>query len=995
MSRSSLLDGQSTDRCAVVLVDAGSNEDNVDGDPFEYAQLGVAHVRALVKQLSQQLRLGLHPCQSNDCALHDAEYDDHDHDDDTREGVEWTAEASTAQTATTSSPPRSGCTALLLPPVGQQTSAAVHLCAVLTFFAVAVTPSVGPFWPLAVSIAPAQAPKVASSSSSVSSFSSSFSSPLSSSLESAREVSVSSSLPIPSQLPSAMISTESPTRNPTPTPTPMAPGEQASSINPAIELPATQSAEFPLKSPAVQQLIAAMPARFVFDASTAREALTTIRAAVLHSESVSNLRDCAASLTFLPLQPPNFQVGTPLHLPVQLADMDVARLCAALPSMHGVCILHHSCRTVRAFDPALAYLMSTSGSTGTPKVVLVPSTAIATNVSELAATLPGGADDRMLAVAPPTFDPFIIEIALACIRDATLVIPAYSIRRNPQKLARLISEGGIHWLQCTPSLLAQLSQQERLAILDSSLRTLILGGEPFPAWLLRFLFTNQERLYSSLSVWNIYGTTECSVWSTAFQLDVSILSQGLLDAFEHSLPIGNPLPQSCIELRDLQDSSLVLCHICGSAVHHSRIATLAERDGSSTLCGQLWLGGPARGCRLLSEAESELSQHGMRDSGDQAEAVFDESAPSTFPRILFRGRRDRTIKRFGQRVSLDAIESWLRSLHVLQSFQTVALVYDDPFLTLVLSTGLERQQSAASLTDDFNARALLSHIALVAPQPAMAPDRLHVLRAPCALTPSGKVDMIALKRLIDKDTQSDCPKNAPTSREALCQALEAACPHRINELHHAFVHSTACRWLDAGLSSFDLVRLAAAVSDLFATVDKAAVLESMFHGTFEDLCRELMPTLPTNVLQRGQKRSLDESPPSSIRVPRLESSNSRRIGVACGCVYSRASKSRVNPACRHAPLDGPASAWTFDFSKCIDASPLVLLSNQKPFVAIGSHDHHFALIELQSGNLCWKTLLPDRIESSACLSPDGTLLVVGLYILTDAIKMQPSYRTHG
>lgn len=48
-------------------------------------------------------------------------------------------------------------------------------------------------------------------------------------------------------------------------------------------------------------------------------------------------------------------------------------------------------------------------------------------------------------------------------------------------------------------------------------------------------------------------------------------------------------------------------------------------------------------------------------------------------------------------------------------------------------------------------------------------------------------------------------------------------------------------------------------------------------------------------------------------------------------------------------------------------------------VYIGSHSHLFAAIQLDTGQEVWSVRLPDRIESSACSDPSGSLVFVGCY----------------
>jgi hypothetical protein len=46
-------------------------------------------------------------------------------------------------------------------------------------------------------------------------------------------------------------------------------------------------------------------------------------------------------------------------------------------------------------------------------------------------------------------------------------------------------------------------------------------------------------------------------------------------------------------------------------------------------------------------------------------------------------------------------------------------------------------------------------------------------------------------------------------------------------------------------------------------------------------------------------------------------------------------------------------------------------------VVVGSHSHQVCAMDSVSGNTIWTRVLPDRVESSACLSYDGRLVFVG------------------
>lgn len=71
--------------------------------------------------------------------------------------------------------------------------------------------------------------------------------------------------------------------------------------------------------------------------------------------------------------------------------------------------------------------------------------------------------------------------------------------------------------------------------------------------------------------------------------------------------------------------------------------------------------------------------------------------------------------------------------------------------------------------------------------------------------------------------------------------------------------------------------------------------------------------------------------------------------------------------------------WRTNLRKCIDASPVVVLSRGvgEGEVFIGSHSHIFMCIRLSDGEILWERRLGDRLESSAALSACGRLVIVG------------------
>jgi len=179
----------------------------------------------------------------------------------------------------------------------------------------------------------------------------------------------------------------------------------------------------------------------------------------------------------------------------------------------------------------VAYVIYTSGSTGRPKGVRVPHRAL-TNLLLSTAKEPGlDGGDRLLAVTTASFDIAYLELLLPLVVGGTVVLAAPSTVVDGERLAAELDAHRITVMQATPvtwRLLVETGWRGR-----PELRALV-GGEAFPADLAHDLLDRVAE------VWNLYGPTETTIWSTLHRVrpdDVEI-------------PIGRPLANTRIYLLD-------------------------------------------------------------------------------------------------------------------------------------------------------------------------------------------------------------------------------------------------------------------------------------------------------------------------------------------------------------------------------------------------------------------------------------------------------------
>jgi amino acid adenylation domain-containing protein len=154
----------------------------------------------------------------------------------------------------------------------------------------------------------------------------------------------------------------------------------------------------------------------------------------------------------------------------------------------------------------LAYVVYTSGSTGRPKGVMVPHRAVVNLLWDVAEAVGLGAGEGFLFLTSMSFDIAALEVFGPLVCGGCVVPVAEPAVQAAGVVRALVDGGAVSVVQATPSVLGVLAPQLRAG----SLRAVISGGEPLPpALATQVLGTTGE-------LWNWYGPTETTIWSTRF-----------------------------------------------------------------------------------------------------------------------------------------------------------------------------------------------------------------------------------------------------------------------------------------------------------------------------------------------------------------------------------------------------------------------------------------------------------------------------------------------
>ncbi|SFO58907.1 amino acid adenylation domain-containing protein [Actinomadura madurae] len=368
-------------------------------------------------------------------------------------------------------------------------------------------------------------------------------------------------------------------------------------------------------------------------------------------------------------------------------------------------------------EDAPAYLLYTSGSTGRPKGVLVTHGNLANVVRHFADMLKVTPGDRVMWLTTFAFDISALELLLALSTGARAVVADDRAQVDPGVLASLVERADVTLIQATPTTWRQLVPRLRGRLRG---RRVLCGGEPLTAPL-------AERLLAEkCQVFNVYGPTETTIWSTAAELEPPVPER---------VPIGRPIANTTVRVVD----------------EHGRAAPPG-------VPGELCIGG--RGVALGYLGDEERTGRVFRTAGGLGRhyRTGDVVRLRRDGQLEFLGRVDRQVKIRGHRVELGEIESVLEQHPGVRA--AAALAEPDAAGGLRIVAAVQGEISAS---DDQMER-LRRHAAGLLPGAAV-PARFAVV-GDIPTNGSGKVDYRRLAESVAPpgDGPAPQPPADPTTR---------------------------------------------------------------------------------------------------------------------------------------------------------------------------------------------------------------------------------------
>jgi surfactin family lipopeptide synthetase A len=271
----------------------------------------------------------------------------------------------------------------------------------------------------------------------------------------------------------------------------------------------------------------------------------------------------------------------------------------------------------------LAYVIYTSGSTGGPKGVEITHRNLA-NSTGARLDYYDATGKKFLLLSSFAFDSSVASIFHSLGSGASLVLPDADFNWEAHQIAELISENQITNILSIPSLYGELLREADSSRL-SSLQIVILAGESCSQQLVDLHY----KMLPGVQLFNEYGPTEATVWSTVYRCAPQNRST--------SVPIGYPIANTQVYVLDRNLQPV-----------------------PSGVSGELFITGEgvARGYlhrpeltlqKFLPVPFAENSSLKMYRSGDQVRYLPDGN-------LQFLGRIDEQVKIRGMRIELGEIE---------------------------------------------------------------------------------------------------------------------------------------------------------------------------------------------------------------------------------------------------------------------------------------------------------------------------------------------------
>jgi amino acid adenylation domain-containing protein len=346
-----------------------------------------------------------------------------------------------------------------------------------------------------------------------------------------------------------------------------------------------------------------------------------------------------------------------------------------------------------------AYILYTSGSTGKPKGVTVNHKNLVNFLYSMKIQPGINENDKLLSITTISFDIAGLELFLPLFFGATVVFADYETTRDGQLLLKVLEEKEITILQATPTtwqLLLDSGWEKPLPL------KALCGGEAMPKNLAQQLTSRCD------SLWNMYGPTETTIWSTIKEIKSD----------DELITIGLPIANTQIYLLNEQRQAVVPGSIGEIVI------------GGDGVAQGYWKRPELTAEKFIPNPFSKETNSILYRTGD-----FGKLLPNGELQCL--GRIDNQVKIRGHRVELGEIEATLNSLPGIKQSAVIVSNYsgNEDKLVAYLKSNDQLQDK----------KLILDTLSKILPEILIPSNFIWVDDFP--ITPNGKIDKNNLKHL--------------------------------------------------------------------------------------------------------------------------------------------------------------------------------------------------------------------------------------------------------
>lgn len=361
----------------------------------------------------------------------------------------------------------------------------------------------------------------------------------------------------------------------------------------------------------------------------------------------------------------------------------------------------------------LAYVIYTSGSTGKPKGVMIEHRNVVSFLDNMQTRFSLKPDLVMGATTNYTFDISVLELLGTLLTGVKTLLMD---KAEPDEILEQVDSYKITALQITPSRLTQIlnANENSIGILKK-LKVLLVGGEA-----LRHTDYDRLKELKATKVYNVYGPTETTIWSTCLDIQTST-----------ALSIGKPLSNEGVYI--LNDEGAL-----------SPIG----------VPGEICIGGDrlARGYLNNPELTAEKFVADPFMAGEKIYKTGDLGRWLPDGNIEFRGRKDNQLKIQGYRIEPGEIENALKQYPQIE--EAVVLAQLD-------KQGEKEMVAYLVCKGELNTMGIREHLRKSLPSYMMPAHYVQIDAVP--LLPSGKADAAKLQEMaglaIALGTEYVAPRN--------------------------------------------------------------------------------------------------------------------------------------------------------------------------------------------------------------------------------------------